>query len=304
VYGAAAGPIRKYIDLMHDVVRDRNVHAAIWVESKSAPYLTYDLLTKAAELWDQAEKAVADDPGALERVRFARLSVDYAMIEQQRGPGGTGQFVVDHRRFQARTRPEYRERLKRFFVTARRAGVTRLNETRMNLDQYEAKTRRELTKEALTFEPLEPVRVPDAAQGIECAYYEGTWQQLPDFSTLKPVSKGIAEQIDLSKSKKGQFFALRFRGYVSVPRDGLYTFSVNSNDGSQLLIGSKLVVDNDGLHTATKVGGFAALKAGLHPIEVRYFQEGGTTQLIVTYDGPGITERPVEPSRLFHRKGN
>jgi len=41
----------------------------------------------------------------------------------------------------------------------------------------------------------------------------------------------------------------------------------------------------------------------LHPIEVRYFQEGGTTQFIVTYDGPGIAERTIEPSNLVHRKG-
>jgi len=303
VYGKAAGPIRKYIDLMHDVVEKQNVHAGIWVDSRSAPYLTDALLTQASGLWDKAEKAVADDPGALERVRFARLSVDYAILERQRGPGGTGQFVVDHQRFQARTRPEYRQRLKRFFGVARQANVTWLNETRFNLDQHEAKTRRELASRVLAFAPLEPVRVPDAAPGIEYAYYEGTWQQLPDFGTLRPVRKGTADRIDLSKRAREQFFALRFRGYVRAPRDGIYTFFVSSNDGSQLLIGSKLLVDNDGLHTGKKVGEFVGLKAGLHPMEVRYFQEGGTTQLNVTYDGPGVPERAIEPSKLFHRKG-
>jgi len=303
VYGKAAGPIRQYIDLMHDVVEQENVHAGIWVDSKAAPYLTDALLTKASDLWDKAEKAAADNSGALERVRFARLSVDYALLERQRGPGGTGQFVVDHQRFQAKTRPEYRQRITRFFEVARRAKVTWLNEGRLNLDQHRANTRQELADRLLTFAPLEPVRVPDAAPGVEYAYYEGTWRQLPDFDTLRPVSKGTAERIDLSKRGRDQFFALRFRGYVSVPRDGVYTFYTNSNDGSQLLIGSKLVVENDGLHSATKVGGFVGLKAGLHPIEVRYFQEGGTTQFIVTYDGPGIAERTIEPSNLVHRKG-
>jgi len=151
--------------------------------------------------------------------------------------------------------------------------------------------------------PLEPVPVPDAAPGIEYACFEGKWKQLPNFGTLRPARKGIADRIDLGKRAQDQFFALRFRGYLSAPRDGVYTFFVSSNDGSQLLIGPELVVDNDGLHTAKKVGGFVALKAGLHPMEVRYFQEGGTTQLNVTYDGPGISERAIEPSRLYHRKG-
>jgi len=303
VYGKAAGPIRKTIDLMHDAVEDQNIHAGIWVDSRAAPYLTDALLAKCSDLWDEAEKMAANDPGVLERVRFARLSVDHAILDRQRGPGGTGQFVVDHRRFQARTRPEYGQRLDRFFQAARRAGVTRLRESRLDLDQYEADTRREASGEVLTFAPLDAVRLADAAPGIGYAYYEGTWQQLPDFDALKPVSRGTIDRIDLSKAKRDQFFALRFRGYVSVPRDGVYTFFVSSNDGSQLLIGWKLVVDNDGLHSATKVGGFVGLKAGLHPIDVRYFQEGGTTQFAVTYDGPGISERTIEPSKLLHRKG-
>ncbi len=303
VYGKAAGPIRKYIDLMHDVVEEQNVHAGIWVDSRSAPYLTDALLTQASALWDKAEKAVADDPGAAERVRFARLSVDYAILERQRGPGGTGQFVVDHQRFGVTIRPAYRQRLKRFFDAARRANITWLNEGRLNLDQHQARMKQELSSEALTFVPLEPVRVSDAAPGIEYACFEGKWKQLPDFGTLTPVRKGIADRIDLGNRAQDQFFALRFRGYLNVPRDGVYTFFVSSNDGSQLLIGSRRVVDNDGLHTAKKVGGFVALKAGLHPMEVRYFQEGGTTQLNVTYDGPGISERAIEPSRLYHCKG-
>ena len=136
---------------------------------------------------------------------------------------------------------------------------------------------------------------------MEYECYQGTWGKLPDFNTLTPIRQGIAETLDLGANRRTEYFALRFSGYLRVPRNGLYTFYIASNDGSRLHVGPKVVVDNDGLHTARKVGGLIALKAGLHPIELQYFQEGGSRQLLVSYEGPGIEEQPVPASALFRR---
>ena len=46
-----------------------------------------------------------------------------------------------------------------------------------------------------------------------------------------------------------------FSGYIDIPADGLYTFTVNSDDGSRLFIAGVQVVDNDGSHSATEVAG-------------------------------------------------
>ena len=83
-YGQAAGPIRKYIDLLHDRVERENIHVNIWVPP-SHPHLTDDLLVEADKLWQQAEEAVAGDAAVLRRVQLSRMSVDYAIVERARG---------------------------------------------------------------------------------------------------------------------------------------------------------------------------------------------------------------------------
>ena len=44
------------------------------------------------------------------------------------------------------------------------------------------------------------------------------------------------------------------------------------------------------------------LKAGLHPISVKYFQEGGTNGLIVSWEGPGIEKQEIPGDVLYHDK--
>ncbi|MCA9230891.1 MAG: DUF4838 domain-containing protein [Planctomycetales bacterium] len=300
VYGAAARPIRRYLDLLHDKVEKENIHARIWVGPRTVEYLTDDVMAEAGRLWDEAEAAVSDSPETLERVRIARLSYDYAVLEKQRGAGGLGEFVVDHKAFMAKSRPEYVQQVKRFFETARRAGVTRMNEGRMSLDQYEAGFAATLAGKNLTFMPVAAVADVDVKPGLICKYYEGQWESLPNFSVLAPAKTEIVDSVDLKPSERESNFALEFTGYVKVPRDGLYTFCTNSNDGSQLFIGDELVADNGGLHAAETRGGFIALKAGLHPIRVSYFQEGGTATLSVLYEGPGIDRQVIPLSALSH----
>ena len=45
-----------------------------------------------------------------------------------------------------------------------------------------------------------------------------------------------------------------------------------------------------------------ALKAGLHPISVKYFQEGGSNGLIVSWQGPGFEKQEIPAEVLFHKK--
>jgi hypothetical protein len=150
--------------------------------------------------------------------------------------------------------------------------------------------------------PHEPVTVASAAPGLAYAYYEGNWERLPDFGNQTPAATGTATGVDLGVRKRDDNFALRFTGYVEVPTDGIYTFYLNSDDGSRLLIGSEVVVDNDGLHAAVEVPGQVLLKAGRHPIAVEYFQAGGERRLDVSYEGPGVAKQTIPPEVLNHKE--
>jgi len=85
-----------------------------------------------------------------------------------------------------------------------------------------------------------------------------------------------------------------------VSRNGVYTFYTSSNDGSRLYIGDTVVVDNDDRHTAQEKSGMIALKTGMHPITVTYFNHIGEETLAVTYNGPGIKKKPIDADSVFH----
>jgi alpha-L-fucosidase len=138
----------------------------------------------------------------------------------------------------------------------------------------------------------------DSAPGLHYATYQGNWERLPDFTALSPETQGTAEKFDLTPSIKKEYFGIFFKGYITVPGEGLYNFYVASDDGSRLYIGDELVVDNDGLHGPTEIMGRIILEKGKHPIRVDFFQRTGGVDFEVAYSGPGIDKQPI-PSRLL-----
>jgi hypothetical protein len=296
VYGNAAKPIRRYIDMLHDRVEDENIHMDIWIGPDHA-VLNDRILEKADRLWDKAEKAVADDPAALERVKSARLSVDYAIIERTRA-NGVAMYEYDPESRTAALRPEFLARIERFMDVATRNGVTNIREQGGDINVY----RQDLENlRAVTSEPMmTPANPGPVEPGLEFRYYEGAWNALPDFDSLAPVREGIAESIGTEPTEHIETFGLVFEGFIEAPHDGLYAFECRSNDGSKVIIGNRVLIDHDGLHGSTAKYGVVALEEGLHPIQVHYFNAGARYTLEVTYEGPGIKRQAVPGTALWH----
>ena len=76
--------------------------------------------------------------------------------------------------------------------------------------------------------------------GLNYACYEAHGEILPDFKTLTPLKTGNVSNFDLAVMlgvmSRNEHVGLQFSGYLQVPRDGLYTFYLTSDDGSQLFI--------------------------------------------------------------------
>ncbi|MCH1507135.1 MAG: FG-GAP-like repeat-containing protein [Verrucomicrobiales bacterium] len=129
--------------------------------------------------------------------------------------------------------------------------------------------------------------------GITYSYYEGMWNQLPDFATLNPFLTGTLSTINLTPRVRDDFFAIRYRGCLAVPEDGDYTLFLRSDEGSRLYLDGSLVVDNDGVHEVTEVSETVPLTAGMHPLEIHYFEREGAETLEVSWAGPGFTREEV-----------
>jgi alpha-L-fucosidase len=150
-------------------------------------------------------------------------------------------------------------------------------------------------------QPMSATAVDEVEPGLQYACYEGDWEKLPDFDKLRSVKEGTTSDLDLSHRLKDDQFGLVYKGFVRIPKTGIYVFSVESDDGSRLLIGDRQVVDNDRLHGMQEKSGEIALVEGLHPMRVEFFERNGDEGLVVSYKGPGIPKQKIPSSQLFHR---
>jgi len=134
--------------------------------------------------------------------------------------------------------------------------------------------------------------------GVDFRYFQGDWNALPDFAGLKPVRTGSAAAFDIGPKLRKENYAFEYKGWIRVPKDGIYAFFTESDDGSALDIGEARVVDNDGPHGMAEKQGLIALAAGWHPIRVVYFNATGSDGLKVSWQGPGLAKQPVPAAAL------
>lgn len=82
-YGDAGKYISEYFHLMHNALKKSGEGLIIYGYPSNAKdsYLTPDLLNKYTKLFDEAEKSVANDTVYLNRVKTARLPLEYAILE-------------------------------------------------------------------------------------------------------------------------------------------------------------------------------------------------------------------------------
>ena len=133
----------------------------------------------------------------------------------------------------------------------------------------------------------------DIASGLQYAYYEGSWDKLPEFGRLTPKVVGDASSFDVSVAPKKDNFALRFDGTILLDKEGEYLFLIGSDDGSRLWIDEKLVIDNDGIHPFQQKRKKVKMTAGIHTVAVEYFEQGGEEVLQVDFEGPGMPQLPL-----------
>jgi len=144
------------------------------------------------------------------------------------------------------------------------------------------------------------MKTEKASNGLRYAYYEGDWDKIPELGKLTPVKTGVIEKIDLSVKKQPEYFAVEFNGYIEISKEDVYKFYINSDDGSNLFINDKLLIDNDGLHGSLEKSGIIALAKGYHKIKIQYLQKTGGHEVSVSFESPGAKKRPVPSSSLFN----
>lgn len=123
-YGPAARPMRAYLDLLQRQVRPlpRGGGHHAWIFDRAdAPYLNEVFIVQADHLFAQATRAAAGS-SAQERVRRARLSIDYLHLARERV------FTVQGEWYQPQNLAALKAHWARFVPELRALGITAIRE--------------------------------------------------------------------------------------------------------------------------------------------------------------------------------
>jgi hexosaminidase len=140
------------------------------------------------------------------------------------------------------------------------------------------------------------------APGMSYSYFEARMRSTRAMDTLRAVRTGVIERVARRGDERAEFYGIKFGGFLQVPANAIYEFSLTSDDGSTLAIGDKVVVDHDGPHGADARTGMIALRAGLHPVTIKFFQGEGGVALDVKVRRVGGDWSPIPSTWLRHPK--
>jgi PA14 domain/Dolichyl-phosphate-mannose-protein mannosyltransferase len=174
---------------------------------------------------------------------------------------------------------------------ARRSGTDRAEVTRSLLIWTTL-----LAGILLLVDRFDPVR-----EGLNATYYADLdWSLASVVAT--PIEYPSTERLlEAWKGAPPETFSASWAGSFLTARDGTYTFSTVSDDGSWVYVDGKLVVDNGGRHGPVEARGTTALGQGVHAILVKYFQGGGGVRFDLRWGRDGQALEPVPTWALTPR---
>lgn len=138
-YGDAGPYILQYIDTMRHTLLENDYHLKIFGSPEEAKntYLSVEMMDEYKRLFDEAEKAVEEDPELLRRVQIARLPIMYAQIQIGCTEMDTPRSLYKHNTSgKVVAKPEMITMVHQFVERCNEQGVTRLKEWSTNPDEY------------------------------------------------------------------------------------------------------------------------------------------------------------------------
>jgi hypothetical protein len=135
---------------------------------------------------------------------------------------------------------------------------------------------------------FDPVR-----EGLNATYYADRDWSLSSVVATPREQPSTERLLEPWQGAPPEVFSASWAGSLLAFRDGEYTFSTVSDDGSWVYVDGKLVVDNGGRHGPVEARGTTPLRRGVHAIFIRYVQEGGGVQFDLLWGRDGQSLEPV-----------
>ncbi len=131
-------------------------------------------------------------------------------------------------------------------------------------------------------------------------FYMNDLSFLPALGTEKPAHSGRSFEISSEEVRAylRSNSVFKFKSKLALTENASYVFTTRSDDGSKLFIDGQLVVDNDGDHGVREKNGDLELAAGIHVIEVLWFNGGGDGWLDVYIESEQMPKQILSTNLL------
>jgi len=152
--------------------------------------------------------------------------------------------------------------------------------------------------EKLEFNKSQKLSKPQ--EGLTVSMKNGEFWKLSKYRSAKVEKKFVLNSVEIPKDAPKANYGYTFSGFIKADTKGIYNFVLTSDDGSELLINGKQVINNDGAHGPIDVRGAVALYPGFHKFEVNFFQIGGGATLNLKWKTPESEEEiPINSNYFF-----
>lgn len=127
------------------------------------------------------------------------------------------------------------------------------------------------------------------------------WRGISEMNQVNPLKIVATQTLDPVKvAGRQERFGLIYKGQIDLPETGTYTFKAISDDAIRVLIDGKEVVADAIKHKKRAAFGKADFKAGMHDIEIQYFQWRKNYALELEFTTPGGVTQKVDSTRLSY----
>ena len=138
--------------------------------------------------------------------------------------------------------------------------------------------------------------------GCRYTYHTANFRAVSQIEGDPSEASGFMKEPSVENAPDEDHFAYCFTGYIDIPEDGVWSFSLTSDDGSELWIEGERVVCNDGSHSPITATGEIPLRKGLHPYKLLYFEDYEGQELSWAWKKDGGKEyHRIPANRLYYK---
>jgi hypothetical protein len=149
-----------------------------------------------------------------------------------------------------------------------------------------------------------PDNPSNAVQGLAYKYYQGRWFPAPNFDTVTAAKTGACANFKPFPIAAGvtSGFGLRYFGFIDIPAQGMYTFTISADGAARLSVGGLLMGECTWVSPAS---GSIPLKAGKQIMVVDFIPGEYGMDLSVSWEcaKAGIARQAIPANRLYYVSG-